>query len=182
MRERFLITHTAISRLRHAEPLVGFWRRYHYSNRSIHPARLRQALARRLAILKSAVDGYKLGGIICLPQNTQLSSSPLQIEFEFKIHGQGNLYGDGFAMWITKERAAPGNVFGCADKFEGLGIFFDTYKNNRPGTVFPYIMAMNGDGQTAYDKDNDGKANEIAGCSVRYSFILVLTNPSNVFH
>lgn len=28
-------------------------------------------------------------------------------------------------------------------------------------------MAMNGDGKTAYDKDNDGKANEIAGCSVR---------------
>ena len=28
-------------------------------------------------------------------------------------------------------------------------------------------MAMNGDGKTAYDKDNDGKANEVAGCSVR---------------
>jgi hypothetical protein len=33
--------------------------------------------------------------------------------------------------------------------------------------VFPYIMAMQGDGHTAYDKDNDGKANEVAGCSVR---------------
>jgi hypothetical protein len=70
-------------------------------------------------------------------------------------------------MWLTKQRAQPGNVFGHTDKFEGLGLFFDTYKNNRPGTVFPYIMAMNGDGQTAYDKDNDGKANEVAGCSVR---------------
>jgi mannose-binding lectin 2 len=89
-----------------------------------------------------------------------------QISFEFKIHGQGNLYGDGFAMWLTKQRAAPGNVFGHTDKFEGLGLFFDTYKNNRPGTVFPYIMAMNGDGNTPYDKDNDGKANEVAGCSV----------------
>lgn len=71
------------------------------------------------------------------------------------------------AMWLTKQRASPGNVFGSMDKFEGLGIFFDTYKNNRPGTVFPYVMAMNGDGKTPYDKDNDGKANEIAGCSVR---------------
>jgi mannose-binding lectin 2 len=70
-------------------------------------------------------------------------------------------------MWLTKQRAQPGNVFGHTDKFEGLGLFFDTYKNNRPGTVFPYIMAMNGDGQTVYDKDNDGKANEVAGCSVR---------------
>ena len=97
----------------------------------------------------------------------QIGDSPKQVLFEFKIHGQGSLYGDGFAMWLTKQRAQPGNVFGHTDKFEGLGIFFDTYKNNRPGTVFPYIMAMNGDGNTPYDKDNDGKANELAGCSVR---------------
>lgn len=90
---------------------------------------------------------------------------------EFKVHGQGNLYGDGFAMWLTKQRATPGPVFGSTDKFEGLGVFFDTYKNNRPGTVFPYIMAMNGDGQTAYDKDNDGKANELAGCSVCHAMM-----------
>lgn len=48
------------------------------------------------------------------------------------------------AMWITKQRALTGPVFGSADKFEGLGIFFDTYKNNRPGTIFPYVMAMLG--------------------------------------
>ena len=72
-------------------------------------------------------------------------------------------------MWLTKERAQPGPVFGSIDKFEGLGVFFDTYKNNRPGTVFPYIMAMNGDGKTPYDKDSDGKGNEVAGCSVNTS-------------
>lgn len=48
------------------------------------------------------------------------------------------------AMWITKQRAQTGPVFGSVDKFEGLGIFFDTYKNNRPGTIFPYVMAMLG--------------------------------------
>jgi len=69
-------------------------------------------------------------------------------------------------MWLTKQRAQPGPVFGSTDRFEGLGIFFDTYKNNRPGTVFPYVMAMLGDGQTAYDSSSDGKANELAGCSV----------------
>jgi mannose-binding lectin 2 len=70
------------------------------------------------------------------------------------------------ALWLTKQRAQVGPVFGFTDKFEGLGIFIDTYKNNRPGVVFPYIMAMMGDGQTSYDKDNDGKSNELAGCSV----------------
>jgi len=70
-------------------------------------------------------------------------------------------------MWLTKQRATPGPVFGHADRFEGLGIFFDTYKNNRPGTVFPYVMAMVGDGTKAYDKSNDGKDNEFMGCSAR---------------
>lgn len=60
----------------------------------------------------------------------------------------------------------PGPVFGSTDRFEGLGIFIDTYKNARPGTVFPYVMAMLGNSSTTYDKDHDGKANELAGCSV----------------
>jgi lectin, mannose-binding 2 len=90
---------------------------------------------------------------------------------EFKIHGQGNLYGDGMAMWLTKQRAQQGKVFGSTDKFEGLGIFFDTYKNNRPGVVFPYVMAMLGDGEKSYDKEHDGKENELAGCSVSDSLL-----------
>jgi mannose-binding lectin 2 len=90
----------------------------------------------------------------------------LQIEVEFKISGTGTLFGDGMAMWITKQRAQGGEVFGSTDMFEGLGIILDTYKNNRPGVVFPYVMAMLGDGKTKYDKENDGKANELAGCSV----------------
>ena len=94
----------------------------------------------------------------------------MQIEVEFSVNGKGNLYGDGMGIFITKERAQQGPVFGFQDRFEGLGIFVDTYKNNRPGTVFPYVMAMLGDGNTAYDQPNDGKANELAGCSVRTSY------------
>jgi len=96
-----------------------------------------------------------------------LTATNWEIEFEFKIHGSGHLHGDGFAMWLTKQRATTGPVFGSVDRFEGLGIFFDTYKNNRPGVTFPYVMAMMGDGQTAYDQEHDGKANELAGCSAR---------------
>ncbi|EAU37912.1 conserved hypothetical protein [Aspergillus terreus NIH2624] len=96
-----------------------------------------------------------------------LTATNWEIEVEFKIHGDGNLHGDGFAMWLTKQRATQGPVFGSTDNFEGLGIFFDTYKNNRPGTSFPYVMAMMGDGQTTYDQAHDGKANELAGCSAR---------------
>jgi lectin, mannose-binding 2 len=96
-----------------------------------------------------------------------LTATNWEVEFEFSISGTGNLFGDGFAMWVTKNRAETGPVFGMKDQFEGLGLFFDTYKNNRPGVVFPYVMAMMGDGQTPYDQANDGKANELAGCSAR---------------
>ena len=97
---------------------------------------------------------------------TQLSLNRFQIEVEFKIHGAGNLHGDGMAIWVTEGRASPGPVFGHKDYFKGLGVFIDTYKNHRPGTVFPYVMAMLGNGTEAYDKDNDGKDSELAGCSV----------------
>lgn len=96
-----------------------------------------------------------------------LTATNWEVEIEFKIHGEGNLHGDGMAFWISKQRAQQGPVFGSVDKFEGLGIFIDTYKNNRPGTVWPYVMAMFGDGKTTYDKANDGKANEYGGCSAR---------------
>lgn len=112
----------------------------------------------------SADKGSRSGWLF---SRVPLTATNWEIEFEFKIHGQGNLYGDGMALWLTKQRAQQGPVFGSADKFEGLGIFFDTYKNNRPGVVFPYVMAMLGDGQTGYDKNTDGKAQELAGCSVR---------------
>lgn len=82
-------------------------------------------------------------------------------------------------IFVTKQRAQQGPVFGFQDKFEGLGIFIDTYKNNRPGVVFPYVMAMLGDGQTAYDQANDGKANELAGCSVGTHHYLSSRPPAN---
>lgn len=70
------------------------------------------------------------------------------------------------ALWITKQRAETGTVFGFTDKFEGLGIFIDTYKNGRSAVTFPYVMAMLGDGHTSYDAAHDGNANDIGGCSV----------------
>ncbi|KAK9436034.1 VIP36-like protein [Metarhizium brunneum] len=96
-----------------------------------------------------------------------LTATNWEVEVEFKISGKHQLYGDGFAMWITKQRGQMGPVFGSVDRFEGLGIFVDTYKNNRPGVVFPYVMAMYGDGQRSYNKNDDGKETELAGCSAR---------------
>ncbi|CAJ0642582.1 11299_t:CDS:2 [Entrophospora sp. SA101] len=98
-------------------------------------------------------------------QEKPLTSTNWQVEFEFKIHGNNpTLFGDGMAVWFTTERAKPGPVFGFIDKFEGLGIFFDTYPNAKHSHSFPYVLAMVGDGKTEYDLGNDGKSNEVAGC------------------
>lgn len=97
-----------------------------------------------------------------------LTARQFEVEVEFAITGKSTgVSGDGMAIWFTEDRGVSGPVFGHKDLFRGLGIFIDTYKNNRPGTAFPYVMAMVGDGQTAYDIHHDGKDNEIAGCSAR---------------
>ena len=42
-----------------------------------------------------------------------LTPTAFEVEFEFRVDGKSNsLYGDGFAMWLTKERAGFGPVFG----------------------------------------------------------------------
>ncbi|CDS04499.1 hypothetical protein LRAMOSA07180 [Lichtheimia ramosa] len=99
-----------------------------------------------------------------------LTSSNFEIEFEFHIGGQsGHLFGDGLAMWLTKQRSTPGPVFGSVDNFEGLGIFFDTYDNERAHRhTFPYISSMLGDGMRSYDNDKDGRTTELAGCEANF--------------
>ncbi|KAI9227894.1 MAG: legume-like lectin family-domain-containing protein [Piptocephalis tieghemiana] len=101
---------------------------------------------------------------------TTLPNAAWQIEFEFNIHGgRGHLYGDGMAVWVTKSRVEPGPVFGSRDRFEGLGIFFDTYKNSASTEkYFPIITAMLGDGKTPYDTANDGLTQSIGNCEVSY--------------
>ncbi|CCH45208.1 putative membrane protein [Wickerhamomyces ciferrii] len=93
-----------------------------------------------------------------------------EVVFKFSINGKARingLKGDGFAMFLTDKQLLQGPVFGASDYFNGLGIFFDTYRNAKRGPMFPYISVMNGNGQTKYDKDHDGKENELGGCSAR---------------
>lgn len=41
-------------------------------------------------------------------------------------------------MWLTKQRMTEGPVFGSVDNFEGLGVFFDTYDNERAHVSFMF--------------------------------------------
>ncbi|EIM80757.1 uncharacterized protein STEHIDRAFT_150447 [Stereum hirsutum FP-91666 SS1] len=98
-----------------------------------------------------------------------ITASNYIIEIEFKISGEStHLFGDGMAIWLTKDRAQPGPIFGSIDKFNGLAIFLDTYANGRHNYDFPRIVAMMGDGQTSYDQAHDGDETNIAACSAKY--------------
>lgn len=98
-----------------------------------------------------------------------LSASNFMVEFEFKVDGKAhNIFGDGFAVWLSKDRAKSGPVFGSVDYFTGLGLFFDTYANSKHTYSWPRISAMSGDGKTQYDHDHDNESHELAGCSEQF--------------
>uniref|UniRef100_A0A3P9HEW0 Lectin, mannose-binding 2-like a n=1 Tax=Oryzias latipes TaxID=8090 RepID=A0A3P9HEW0_ORYLA len=92
-----------------------------------------------------------------------------EMQVHFKIHGQGkkNLNGDGLAIWFTKERMQRGPVFGNMDNFTGLGVFVDTYPNEEKHIerIFPFVLAMVGNGSISYDHERDGRPTELGGCN-----------------
>lgn len=55
-----------------------------------------------------------------------------EIEMEFHVHGQGrHTFGDGFAFWYTRESQQQGPAYGNTMKFNGLGVIFDTFDNDK---------------------------------------------------
>ena len=54
-------------------------------------------------------------------------------------------------------------MFGSADHFNGLGVFFDSFDNDQKSNN-PYIMAMVNDGTKEYHHDLDGTDQQLAGC------------------
>lgn len=98
-----------------------------------------------------------------------LAPNSFEVEFEFRVDGKSSsLYGDGFAVWLTKSRAGMGPVFGSTDYWDGLGIFFDTYANSRHSYAFPRIYAIVNDGKKAYEVGKDGQGQDSGSCSIDF--------------
>lgn len=99
--------------------------------------------------------------------------SAIEVEVEFKLFGnqeKTNLIGDGMAIWLTTEQLNQGDVFGMQDKFNGLGLFIDTYKNDNSKKnrhAFPYLSIQRNRGQeNFYHKNTDGIDTQLGGCSL----------------
>jgi len=94
-----------------------------------------------------------------------------EVQVQFKVTGTTkDLFGDGFALWYTRDRSQTGPVFGSRDYFSGLAIVADTYSNhNGPHNhQHPYLSAMVNNGTMHYDHDRDGTHTMIGGCEVKF--------------
>jgi mannose-binding lectin 1 len=86
-----------------------------------------------------------------------------EVELWFRVTGRGRLGADGLAFFFTESKLEEGPVFGSADNFKGLAVFFDSFDNDAKGNN-PYIMAMTNDGTKSYNHDNDGADQQLGGC------------------
>lgn len=60
-----------------------------------------------------------------------IGATEVSVALKFRISGQGKKYfGDGMALWLTGSRSyIPGDFHGVVDKFKGIGVIIDTFKN-----------------------------------------------------
>lgn len=73
------------------------------------------------------------------------------VEMVFRVSGRSRIGADGLAFWFTKEKGDyKGDVFGSSDKWNGLGLLFDSFDNDNKHNN-PYIMAVLNDGTMAFD-------------------------------
>jgi mannose-binding lectin 1 len=86
-----------------------------------------------------------------------------EVELQFRVTGRGRIGADGLAFWYTATKGYEGPVFGSSDKWNGLGVFFDSFDNDNKHNN-PYVMAMANDGNSAYDHQKDGSTQQLAGC------------------
>ncbi|XP_006913771.1 protein ERGIC-53 [Pteropus alecto] len=86
-----------------------------------------------------------------------------EIEVTFRVTGRGRIGADGLAVWYTENQGLEGPVFGSADMWNGVGIFFDSFDNDGKKNN-PAVVIIGNNGQFHYDHQNDGANQALASC------------------
>nr|XP_033789420.1 protein ERGIC-53 [Geotrypetes seraphini] len=86
-----------------------------------------------------------------------------ETQVAFRVTGRGRVGADGLAIWFTEHQGFDGNVFGAADSWNGVGIFFDSFDNDGKKNN-PVIVMVGNDGRLVYDHQNDGETQALASC------------------
>ncbi|XP_072138845.1 protein ERGIC-53-like [Mobula birostris] len=86
-----------------------------------------------------------------------------EVEVAFRIVGRNRFGADGLALWYTSEKGPTGPVFGAADHWHGVGVFFDTFDNDNSQNN-PIVLVVGNDGKLTYDHLNDGAGQALGTC------------------
>ncbi|XP_033109456.1 protein ERGIC-53-like [Anneissia japonica] len=86
-----------------------------------------------------------------------------EVEVVFRVTGRGRIGADGLAIWYTTDKSQDGPVYGSIDKWNGLGVFFDSFDNDNQRNN-PYILAVVNDGTKNFDHNTDGLTQQLGGC------------------
>ncbi|XP_004579517.1 protein ERGIC-53 [Ochotona princeps] len=86
-----------------------------------------------------------------------------EVEVTFRVTGRGRIGADGLAIWYTENQGLEGPVFGSADMWNGVGIFFDSFDNDGKKNN-PTIVIIGNNGKIQYDHQNDGIGQALASC------------------
>ena len=87
---------------------------------------------------------------------------------KFRISGQGkNFFGDGLAMWITDSSYyTEGDLHGSDEKFKGVGIIVDTFKNTERIASHRDITILVNDGKQTYEMMTE----DVQGCNINVRY------------
>lgn len=87
---------------------------------------------------------------------------------QFRISGQGkNFFGDGIALWITQNSYhVDGIIHGAAEKFIGVGVIFDTFKNTENLAAHRDVTVLINNGEKTYDV----MTKDVLGCAAKVRY------------
>lgn len=87
---------------------------------------------------------------------------------KFRISGQAKtFFGDGIAIWITHHSYyTEGDLHGSLEKFTGIGIIFDTFKNTESLSAHRDVTILINDGEKTLEMMTE----EVQGCNMNVRF------------
>ncbi len=87
---------------------------------------------------------------------------------KFRISGQGkNFYGDGIGFWVTQHGYySEGNLHGSEEKFVGVGIIFDTFKNTENLAAHRDVTILINNGEQTLDL----MTKDVQGCNANFRY------------
>ncbi|MEQ2315051.1 Protein ERGIC-53 [Ameca splendens] len=86
-----------------------------------------------------------------------------EAEVTFRVSGRGRMGADGLALWFTSAQGLDGPVYGAADTWNGIGVFFDSFDNDGKKNN-PAILVVGNNGNLVYDHQNDGSTQALGTC------------------